>query len=110
MRAYLIDEISPSDMENIKGFLRKNAITSNLAQIVWVPIPDPLLSDSQLEHLNCRPHVFAVEMGPDWLKVELYIRSLGNLQCTCPGYCSAHQRDHIINFTDDILEQLGVTT
>ena len=39
MRAYLIDEISDSGMEKINGFLKKNAITSNLDQLFWVPIP-----------------------------------------------------------------------
>jgi hypothetical protein len=33
MRAYLIDEMTPSDMEKISCFLKENAINTNLHQM-----------------------------------------------------------------------------
>lgn len=110
MRAYIIDEISRSDMEKINSFLKETAIAANLDQIFWVPIPDDLLSDIQFKHSNCRPHVFAVELGSDWVKLEFFVRSLKTLQCTCPAYCSAQQRDYVIEFTHNMIENLGVRT
>jgi hypothetical protein len=63
MRAYLIDEMTPSDMEKISGFLKENAIKSNLHQIFWVQIPDNLLSNIRFEQRHCRPRVFSVVLG-----------------------------------------------
>jgi hypothetical protein len=110
MRAYLIDEISVSDMDKMRDFLEKNAIRSNLDQIFWVQVPDGLLTVTQLEHRDCRPHVFSVELGLDWVKFELYIRSLKNMRCTCPGYGSVDQMNYIIAFAHRIIEQVGITT
>lgn len=110
MKAYLIDEISSSDMEKINGFLRENAITSNLDQISWIRIPDDLLSDTQFEHHICQPHVFAVELGLDWVKLEFFVRSLKNIRCTCPGHCTEPQRDYVIKFAHGMIEQLGIRT
>lgn len=110
MRAYLIDEISPSDMEKINGFLKKNAVPSSLNQIFWVRIPGDLLSSSQFEHSGCQPHVFAVELGSNWVKLEFLVRSLKNMHCTCQGYCTQSQQEYIINFTHGMLERLVIRT
>ena len=110
MRAYLIDEIFPPDMEKIKGFLKENAIKSNLEQIFWAKIPEEFLNPIQLEHSQCRPHVFSVELGADWVKAELFVRSKITMQCTCPGYCNKQQRNYVHNFLDGMIEQLHITT
>ena len=110
MRAYLIDEIAPSDMRKVIGFLDKNTIKSHIDQVFWVPIPDDLLSDIQLEHHHCQPHVFSVELGSDWIKLEFFVRSLKGIHCTCLGYCTAKQRDYIIRFSHGMIEQLGIRT
>jgi len=110
MKAYLIDELSPSDMEQITDFLKKNAIRSNLDHIFWIQIPDYLLSDTQLLHRNCRPHVFAAELGTNWLKMEFFVRSLKKMQCTCPGYCNTKQTNYIISFVHTMITRLGIST
>jgi hypothetical protein len=110
MRSYLIDEIYPSDMQKIKGFLKENAMKSNLDDLFWMRIPDDILNETQFEHQNCRPHVFAVELGKDWLKLELFVRSLKKIQCTCPAYATPQQTDFIINFAHRMIEQLGIET
>ncbi len=110
MRAYLIDEISNTDMKKVYAFLRENAVKSSLTQIYWIKIPDDLLTSTQYEHKNCSPHVFAVELGKDWIKLEFYVRSLKNMRCTCPGYCTDGQRNFVINFAHSMIEQLGIKT
>ena len=110
MRAYLIDEILPDHMPGIKDFLKENALSSSLDQIYWVEIPDHFLSKTQFEHRNCRPHVFAVELGQDWVKLEFFVRTLTNLGCTCIGYCTAQQRNYVINFAHGMIDQLCITT
>jgi hypothetical protein len=57
VRAYLIDEISASDIEKITTFLNENSIRSRLSSIFWVKIPSDLLSGDQYEHKDCQPYV-----------------------------------------------------
>jgi hypothetical protein len=110
MKAYLIDEIDNSDMEQIKGFFTRNAIKSGIEGIFWVKVPADLLSEAQHQHESCQPHVFAVELGPAFVKLEFFIRSLSNMRCTCPGLCTPDQRDYIIRFADGMVDQLHIRT
>jgi hypothetical protein len=110
MRAYLIDEISASDVEKMRGFLEKHAAPSNLDRLYWVPIPDDLLTATQRAHPGCKPHVFSVELGPDWIKFECYVRSLKKMRCSCPGYPSEAQMNYIVAFAHRMIEQLGIST
>jgi hypothetical protein len=110
MRAYLIDELSSSGMEKIAGFLKKNAIKSNMDKIFWIRIPEGLLSETQLRHPECQPHVFAAELGPGWIKLEFFVRSSKKMQCTCQGYCTSKQVNYITEFAADMIKQLGIRT
>jgi hypothetical protein len=110
MRAYLIDELSFTDMEKITHFLTKNAIRSNMDEIFWIRIPEGLLSETQLQHIDCQPHVFAVELGKDWIKLELFVRNSKNMQCTCQGYCTSKQITYVTQFAADMIKHLGIRT
>ncbi len=110
MRTYLIDELSPTKTGEIRKFLEEHAIRSSLNQIFWVRIPDDLLSEMQFQHNKCKPHVFALELGSDWVKLELFVRTLKSLRCDCPGYCTGQQRNFILNFADGMIAQLDIDT
>ncbi|RJR24909.1 MAG: hypothetical protein C4582_03900 [Desulfobacteraceae bacterium] len=110
MRYYLIDEISPDHIKTAKDFLKETALSSGIESIFWVSLPHDLLTGSQYEHTGCRPHVFAVETGPSWIKFELFIRSLTTMRCTCPSYCSKQQAEFILNFAEAMIAKLGIRT
>lgn len=110
MRAYLLDEITSSELAKIKVFLDTKATPSRVGEIYWVQLPDALLTAEQSRHTNCRPHVFAVELGPDWVKFEFLVRSLNTFRCSCPGYCTEKQQRFVIQFADGMLETLGIQT
>ncbi len=110
MRSYLIDEISPYDINKINDFLKKNTIPSSLDKIFWIKIPDELLTEIQLKHTECKPHICALELGRDWIKLELYIRSSKNIKCSCAGYCTTEQRDFVIRYANKMIDELGVRT
>jgi hypothetical protein len=110
MRAYLINEIDASGMEKIHAYLKNAAISSSLEKIFWLPIPEDLLDETQMEHLDCSPHVFAVELGRDWVKLECFLRSLTGMHCTCQGYCSEPQIHYIIRFALGMIDCLGIKT
>jgi len=110
MRAYLIDEITPSDMEKITLFLKENSFQSSMEAIFWVEIPEDLLKGIQFEHKNCRPHVFAMEKGDDWVKAEFFVRSLKSMTCDCQNYCTPQQREFILNFVHHMIDTLNIKT
>ena len=76
MRYYLIDEISHQDMEKVNRYLYRAAMRSELEKLFWVKIPKGLLSEIQFQHIECGPHVFAIEPGTDWIKIEFFIRNI----------------------------------
>lgn len=110
MRSYMMDEISPGDMEKIRGFLKRNALESSLENVYWQEIPVGLYSRTQTAHRDCTPYVFAIETGHDWIRLELFIRSKEGLRCDCQGYSTLEQRDFILNFADRMLEACAVST
>lgn len=110
MRAYLIDEISPTDIEKISLFLKQNSSQSTLDAIFWVEIPEELLTGIQFKHQACGPHVFAIETGDNWVKAELFVRSLKTMRCECQSYCSPQQREFILNFVQHMIDTLNIDT
>ena len=110
MRSYLIDEISPSQMEKIISYLNVHALRSDLSEISWVRLPENLLSDIQLGHRECHPYVFAVERGRSWIKAEHLIRSLNNMKCEAQAYCDPKQRDFIMSFIHGMIRDLSIQT
>lgn len=110
MKSYFIDEIPSPDIMKIREFLSENAMQSNLEGIYWMKMPDDILNRNQFEHRECGPHVFAIEIGRDWIKMEFFVRSLKNMRCTCSGFCTTQQRNHVINFANDIIQSLDIST
>ncbi len=110
MRSYILDEISTGQMQRLRKYLKENAISSSMADIFWVEMPKHLLSELQLLHTGCHPHVFAIELGKDWVKFELYVRSLHNMRCSCPGYCTKGQQDFVIAYANGIISSLEIRT
>lgn len=110
MRAYVLDELSGSAMEKIRRFLHQNAIKSPMSQVYWIRVPEDILSQTQHSHKECSPHVLAVELGKDWVRFEFFVRSLQNLRCTCPGYCTAIQQEFVIGYVNRMIEVLEITT
>ncbi len=110
MKSYLIDELSQGDVTKIKALLNRVAVPSSLKDVFWIKVPRDLLSDIQFRHEACQPHVFAVEAGAQWIKVEFFVRTLDHMRCDCQAYCTRQQRDYAIRFFDGILTQSGIGT
>jgi len=110
MRAYFIDEIEPDEMAKITSYLKEAALSSSMEQVYWLPIPDDLLSATQFAHTHCQPHVFAVELGKTWIKLEFFSRSLKGVGCSCQSYSTESQTGYIIRFAHEMLKNLGIRT
>lgn len=110
MISYLIDEVPHADLQKISSHLKETAIRSGIEDLYWVPLPEDILSERQYDHEDCKPHVFAVEIGDDWIKMEFFVRTLTDMRCTCSGYATRQQRDFIVRFAHTLIEELGIRT
>ncbi len=97
-------------MEKITVYLKEKSIRSRLNSIFWVEIPEELLSATQYEHMDCRPFVFAVESGDDWLKAEFFVRTLEGMGCDCQSYATPQQREFILDFSHTMIDALNIRT
>ena len=70
--------------------------------------PRELYSDTQIEHQQCQPFCFAVNLSSKQVDFELLIRSRRILRCNCIRYADKKQRDYIISYADRMLEDLNI--
>ena len=110
MRSYLIDQIKGADIEKITVYLEENARRSHLENLFWVELPQEVLSPPQSLHVDCLPYVFSIEIGTDWIKFELLIRTLKSMGCDCGGYATELQRDYITRYADKMIKDLRILT
>lgn len=108
MRSYFIDEIGPEFMDRLRKNLQDKGLGGTIEEIFWLPVPKALLSDEQREHADCGPHCVALELGPDWISLELLVRARNNLHCSCIAYANSAQREHCIEFLDKLLRDLDI--
>jgi len=110
LRYYLIDEISKSDIKKLKNHLDDRTIKSSLADLYWVEFPDDLLSSIQSEHDSCKPYVFGLELSASSLKAELFVRNRNEFGCACQQYCSDRQKNYVIDFVLNLIDELNIRT
>lgn len=110
MRSIVIDELRPPDMEKLIGHLEANLGASGLPDVFWLEVPGELLTPEQRAHADCGPHRVAVVLELDSLKLELLVRASQSLRCSCTGYATSTQRDWLINFVDELIDQLQLQT
>ncbi len=110
MKQYLLDEIRRADLEPIRAYLNDHATPSSLEGIWWVDLSEDLLDPRQSAHPEHRPFRFAVELGDDFVRFEFLIRSRETMRCACIAYASPAQRDFILAFADQMVEDLALRT
>jgi hypothetical protein len=109
MKQYIADQLRESDYEQILDFLDANAEKGALGGVYRVEIPEELYTPLQLDHAECQPHYFAVNLELRQVAFELLIRSREKLRCNCIAYATPQQRDYIIHFADGMLERLNIS-
>ena len=110
MKSYWIDEIPSVDMEKIRDELERISTRSGVENLYWITLPDDLSSEVQFSHPQCKPHLLALELGTTWIRLELFVRNLQRMSCSCHAYATPSQVSFAINFADRLIERLGVRT
>ena len=110
MRSLLLDELSGPDVAKVREYLDERATASGLEDLYWIELAPELLTGLQAAHPDCQPHRFAVELGQDFVKLEMLIRPADSLRCPCGGYASPEQRGFILETADRLVAELGLRT
>ena len=102
MKQYVIDQLRENDFLQLKDYLNNNGEAGELQGIYWITLPESFLERTQLDHSDCQPFYFAVNLDPNSISFELLIRTRSRLRCGCIQYASKKQRDYILAYADGL--------
>lgn len=108
MKQYVIDELRPADHEKIRSYLDQNFGSSGIEGVYWIPLDREILTRVQVEHEECQPFYFAIDLEPSLVACELLVRTRNRVRCDCIGYATEDQLAWIIQFVDRILDELAI--
>jgi hypothetical protein len=109
MKQYVIDELRPDDYRKLKQHLDAKHPAAEFDGLYWLPLDEQMLEAVQLEHSDCQPFYFALELSPDRLTCELLVRTNQRSRCQCIQYASERQRNWLVQAVDSIFEMLEIT-
>lgn len=109
MKNYLIDELYEEDITKIVDALTELKFNGSLDGLFYLPIPTNILQPEQAQHYKeCGPYFMALEILPGSIKMELLVRARNKMRCSCIAYATKEQRDHMMNYLEELLQELGV--
>ena len=108
MKQYVIDELRFNDYEKIKQYLDDHFHQSGVKGIYWIPLDKDCLTTEQALHEECQPHYFFVALEETALACEMLIRTENRIRCSCMGYADEKQQRRIIQFADNLLDDLDI--
>ncbi len=108
MRQIIINELNNDELQAVEAYLGKNLNAGGLAGVYWLLLPDTLLAEAQSGHEKCGDFIFGVELGGDSVSFELLVRSRENLHCSCTSYASEEQRQFLLNFVDEMINETNI--
>lgn len=109
MRTYSIDQLRDADTKIFRERLTEAGLQGGIAGIFWLPVPDSLLTATQMEHKSeCGPYYLALDVDDEALHLELLVRGMGRITCQCVSFASEALRDHMIAYVEDSLRELDI--
>jgi hypothetical protein len=108
MKQYVIDELRPDDYRKLKRHLEARHAVAGFDGLYWLPLGEQMLEAVQVQHSDCQPFYFALELFPDRLTCELLVRTNQRSRCQCIQYASERQRNWLVQAVDSIFEMLEI--
>lgn len=113
MRAYYVEDLRDETLATIEEHFKKEGFKAPIEDIYYLSIPSDLLTDEQKEHFDkCGPYFLGLEvmrnLAGNKLKMELLVRAQSIIRCSCVSYCTPEQRNHMIDYLDDMIKSLDI--
>lgn len=113
MRNYYIEDIVDEDLDTFEEKLSALEMNGPIQGIFYLPLPEKLLNDEQKAHMEeCGPFFLSLEtirnVAGNVLKMELLVRANNKIRCSCVAYCTPEQRNHMIDYLDELIESFGI--
>ncbi len=107
MRSYMIEEMDAGLLQALAEYLQNHGYQGPIDDIYWFQMPWQALSHMQQDHLQqCGPYIVSLELGRDWLKLELVVRAVNSFRCNCTAQADSRQRDYSIALLENILTEV----
>lgn len=114
MRSILIDELSETEVVAVRDYLNRRAQLSGLDDLYWIPLERDLWNETQMaahrdEHQQAEAQSFrfAVELGSDWVRFEMLVRSEG-LRNLGGGQADQRQALFLLDWADEMAQHLDL--
>lgn len=116
MRSLVFDELMEPEIKAVLDFLDREAVSSGLENLYWLPLPQDLWNPAQVQAAEAggedwsdsESYRTAIEVGPDWVRFELLVRSESILNLG-GGQADECQAMHILRWADNMAVKLGLT-
>ncbi|WP_296303577.1 hypothetical protein [uncultured Desulfovibrio sp.] len=106
MRAYLAEDLPPELCRRLADFARERGYASSLEGLFWLPVPESLWSPLQREHAaRCGPYAVSLEIGEDFLRLELLVRACNRLHCDCVAPADSATRQALIDRLEELISE-----
>ena len=115
MRSYLFDELLESEIDAVRDYLNQHAVPSGIKDLYWIPLEADLWNEGQMQALSqgspslAHGYRLAVELGDDWVKFELLVRTEGVLNVG-GGPADERQALFLFRWANEMATQLGLAS
>ena len=111
MRSILLDELLTPEIEAVTAYLTEKAESSGIEGLFWISIPPELWNETQRtapdEGVADDGFRLAVEVGPEWVRFELLVRT-GGLLNLGGGPADERQSLFALRWADEMAQKLNL--
>ncbi|MDR0881331.1 MAG: hypothetical protein LBP55_02130 [Candidatus Adiutrix sp.] len=122
MRSIFFDELLEPEANAVLEYLDREAVPSGLNNLYWLPLPRDLWNETQIQAQREKGRTWtgadngladddgyrlAVELGPDWVRFELLIRSESLLNIG-GGQADERQTLFVLRWADEMARQINL--
>ncbi len=114
MRSILYDELVKPEVEAVTDYLERHSVPSGIENLYWLPLPKELWNRAQAQGQEEEGwgddeggYRLAVEVGTDWVRFELLVRSESLLNIG-GGLTDERQSMYILRWADQMAQKLNL--
>ena len=115
MRSILLDELLAPEIEAVTEYLTARAEPSGVEGLFWISLPPEMWNETQRAALAEAGQEggdgfrLAVEVGPEWVRFELLVRT-GGLLNIGGGPADDHQTLFAVRWADEMARKLNLVS